>query len=447
MAVNEAGPACPRLRADMVSLLEGRGAELRAALNERTAGGRTDALSSLVRSCLKDAGLCVMGGALSYWDGVSYVPADRGDVLLTLSNVLADAGAAASDVRRMGDMPLACAWDRVAEPDPGLVAFDDCVYDVRGGRRLAHDRSLPVTWRAGYALGDDPKCPRWDSFLAEVLPDPSVRSCLQEFFGMCFVDRSRLSIEKMAVLIGGGANGKSVVLETVTAALGRERVGRLSPDQLADPKQAVSLMGKAANFAPDVRRGAAFDSALKALASAQDVQGWQLYHGGVTFSCPPLAFALNEMPEFRDLTDAFFRRLLVFRFGVTVDAGRQDRRLAAKLAATELPGVFMWMQEGRRRLVESGGRFTESAAMDAEIENLKMERRPSSPDPVEGWMRANGWSAMPLFDGQTPAKVRASDVVSGIGGVSAGSVTRSMARLGVECARSAGTFYYLYKES
>lgn len=440
-------PVCSGLRSDMARLLDERRVELTAALNERTAGGRTDALSSVVRGCLRESGVCVMDGELSYWDGRAYVPASRDSVLLVLSNVLADLGAPASDVRRMGDMPLSCAWDRVVDSDPMLVSFDDCVYDVRSGRRLAHDRRLPVVWRMGYALGDDPGCPRWDAFLAEVLPDPSVRACLQEFFGMCFVDRSRLSIEKMAVLVGGGANGKSVVLETVTAALGRERVGRLSPDQLADPKQAVSLMGKAANFAPDVRRGAAFDSALKALASAQDVQGWRLYHGGVTFRCPPLAFALNEMPVFRDLTDAFFRRLLVFRFGVTIDAGRQDRGLAARLAATELPGVFMWMQEGRRRLVESGGRFTESAAMDAEVENLKMERRPSSPDPVEGWMRANGWSAMPLFDGQTPAKVRASDVVSGIGGVSAGSVTRSMARLGVECARSAGTFYYLYKDS
>lgn len=441
-------PVCSELRSDMVRLLDERRVELTAALNERTAGGRTDALSSVVRSCLRESGVCVMDGELSYWDGRSYVPVSRDSVLLVLSNVLADMGASASDVRRMGDMPLSCAWDRVADSDPLLVSFDDCVYDVRSGRRLAHDRQLPVVWRMGYALGNDPKCPRWDAFLAEVLPDASVRACLQEFFGMCFIDRSRLSIEKMAVLIGSGANGKSVVLETVTAALGRERVGRLSPDQLADPKQAVSLMGKAANFAPDVRRGAAFDSALKALASAQDVQGWQLYHGGVTFRCPPLAFALNEMPVFRDLTDAFFRRLLVFRFGVTIDAGRQDRGLLSKMIQTELPGVFMWMMGGRDRLMASGGQFSDSPAMDAEIENLKMERRAMFSDPVAEWMRNNGWSAVPLFDGQSPSRVRATEVLSGIGeGMTASSVTKSMARMGVESARSAGTFYYLYKDS
>lgn len=406
---------------------------------------RVDILCREVRGALCESGLRYVDGVLSHYDGGCYVPIRREAVTLTLSNVLYSLGVGASDVRRMGDMPLSAVWDMSLESDPMLLSFDDCVFDLRDGSRRPHSPSCPVVWRMGYALGDGACCPEWRSFLSEVMPDESERSCLQEFLGLCLMDRRSLSVEKMAVFVGGGANGKSVVFDVVKAALGPDRVGYLSPDQLADPKQASSLSGKAVNFAPDVRKGASFDSALKALASSQEVQGWKLYEGSVTLRCPPLVFALNEMPRFRDVTDAFFRRLLVFRFGVTIPPDRQDRGLACRIASRERAGVFLWMYEGARRLSSSGGAFTPCALMDEDLRRVARSAR-AAVSPVVRWMERNGYVAEPSRPCQRPVRVPQSQVYSDLrGSVSKTDITREMSSMGVCRLRGKEIVYIVYE--
>lgn len=442
-----ASPGSPALRSELSSLLGRRSGALSSLCRMQSASQRADALCSEVRSALSESGVRYVDGELSHYEGGCYVPLRRDALSMTLSNVLCSLGVGASDVRRMGDMPLSVLWEAVMESDPRLLVFDDCVLDVGTGRRLPHSPSLPATVRMGYALGDGSAgAPGWLSFLSEVMPDESERACLQEFLGLCLLDRSALSVEKMAVFVGGGANGKSVVFDVVKAALGPGRVGFLSPDQLADPKQAVSLRGKAVNFAPDVRRGAAFDSALKALASAQEVQGWKLYEGSVTLRCPPLVFALNEMPAFRDVTDAFFRRLMVFRFGVTIPPDRQDRALAARIASNERAGVFLWMLEGARRLAASGGAFTPCPLMDRDLERVRRSARAAA-SPVSRWLERNGLFPEPRGDaGRHPVRVPASRIHSELrGAVTKTDITREMASLGVCRLRGSEVVYILYR--
>lgn len=310
--------------------------------------------------------------------------------------------------------------------------------------KAIHNEELVTLWSMPYRYESDRGCLKWKSFLREVLPDAAERDCLQEFFGMCFLDRSGLSIEKMALLVGSGANGKSVVCEVMRGVIGPSRVSDLSPDQLASDKMVSGLEGKALNFAPDVRRGAAFNSALKALASSQDVTGWRLYSGAVKVKCPPLAFALNELPWFRDVTPAFFRRLLVFTFGVTIPPERQDRTLAATIVKEESPGVFNWLMEGRRRLLDEEGEFTRCPSMERTLCELRRDVSGGG-SPVRRWLSENGWSASPAFEGEVPVKVDGSVIWRGLGRcVTRTAITRELDSLGVRRDRGRETRYWLY---
>jgi putative DNA primase/helicase len=443
---SKVSPVCPALRAELSSLLGRRRAAFDTLGHVQSSTQRVDALCAEVRGCVADSGLRYVDGELSHYEDGGYVPIRKDALMMTLANVLYSLGVGASDVRKMADMPLSVLWDMAVESDPMLVRFDDCVLNLRTGRRSPHSPSLPVTWRMGYALGDGrPDAPEWMSFLSEVVPDEAERACLQEFFGLCLIDRRAVSVEKMAIFVGGGANGKSVVFDVVKAVMGLDKVGFLSPDQLADPKQAVTLRGKVVNFAPDVRKGASFDSALKALASSQEVQGWKLYEGNVVVKCPPLVFALNEMPAFRDVTDAFFRRLLVFRFGVTIPPDRQDRGLAARIAASELPGVFGWIHEGARRLSANGGAFTPCELMEKDLEVIKRKARAAA-SPVSRWLERNGLYPEPRHSGQHPLRVAQSHIFHELrGSVTKTDITREMASLGVCRLRGAEVVYILYK--
>lgn len=435
------------MESEIRELLSARGKEIARIVGCRSQAERKDSLNRVLRDVLTDSGVCYVDGALARYDGAGYVPVTMADIRDCVVNVLGDMGVGASDLGRMGDTSYSVLRRKEHCSDGNLVAFSNCVYDVVSGRTLNFDRGLFPKRCLPYAFDANAGCSTWEAFLAEVLPDASMRDVLQEFFGMCFVDRDALSIEKMALMVGSGANGKSVVCDVMRAVLGGGgNVGNLSPDQLQDQKQIAGLDGMLLNIAPDVRRGASFDSALKALSSSQEITGWKLYSGGVTVKCPPLAFALNEMPYFRDTTDAFFRRLLVFRFDVVIPEERQDRSLAARIVSTESCGVFRWMMEGRRRLLANRGMFTRCAAMDAALSELKDEVK-TVQSPVLQFIDGMGYSVVPYFEGQLPERVPASNIVDGMGGTATKyMVTKELRKAGVETSRGGSDlFYHLFK--
>jgi putative DNA primase/helicase len=66
--------------------------------------------------------------------------------------------------------------------------------------------------------GANEKCPQWESFLAEVQPDPEVLLWLQKFAGYCLSGKANEQI--FTVFQGSGANGKSVFVEMLKLVLG-----------------------------------------------------------------------------------------------------------------------------------------------------------------------------------------------------------------------------------
>ena len=365
------------LREELARLIGDCCAELEGIRGMKGPTDRVDAYCALLRGVLTRSTLCTVGGRVRWWDGRCYRPVSVGDLSSVVGNILADMGVGATDVRRIGTMPYGVLRDKEREADAGLIGFENGVYDMGSGSLLPFSEELVVLWDMPYRCDPERGCPKWDGFLREVLPDPLERDCLQEFFGMCFLDRTGLSIEKMALLVGSGANGKSVVCEVMRGVIGPSRVSDLSPDQLASDKMVAELEGKALNFAPDVRRGAAFDSALKALASSQQVTGWRLYSGAVKVKCPPLAFALNELPWFRDVTPAFLGQDA--RRDDSAGGGPGGLQLAhggQAAASRERRGVHALPGDGEDPVRAAQGRLGRGKPGAAVALRERLERRP-----------------------------------------------------------------------
>lgn len=434
------------LRSELGSLLSSVRDRLDEISRGRACGQRVDDYVSLLRSVLSCSTLCYLGDELSYFDGRSYVVVSLRRVVSLLGNLLHECGVGASDIRRIGDMPFLLLEERRHELDDGKVCFSNCVLDVLSGNVLPFGTSIYTDYVRPFAYSEESDCPRWMRFLSEVMPDESERMCLQEFFGMCYLDRSYYSVEKFALFVGSGSNGKSVIFDVIKSVIGSDRVSYLSPDQLTNEKQVVSVLGKRLNFAPDIRRGASFDSALKALSSGQDVSAWRLYSGTTVVRCPPLVFALNEMPRFRDVTSAFFRRVLLFSFDVVIPQDRQDRSLAARIVSEESGGVFRWMMEGLWRLQERRGEFTYCEKMANNLESLKRRVR-NEENPVLQYLDRAGWSVDPVWVGQEVSKVTATSIFEGMNcRISKDAITRELTSLGVRRDRGTEVRYYLYRK-
>lgn len=434
------------LKDELSGLVSSNRDRLDEITRSRASQERIDNYTSLLRDILVKSSLCYLNDELSFFDGRCYVPISDKRASSMLGNLLHDNGVGASDIRRIGDMPFLVLEERRFEVDSNKVCFDNCVLDVRSGKVLDFGTDNYTDYVRPFPYYEDARCPMWKRFLNEVMPDEDEQMCLQEFFGMCYLDRNLLSVEKFAIFVGTGSNGKSVVFDVIKSVIGKERVSYLSPDQLMNEKQVVSVVGKRLNFAPDIRKGASFDSALKALSSGQDVAGWRLYSGTTIIKCPPLVFALNEMPRFRDVTSAFFRRVMLFSFDVTIPEERQDRSLASRIIENESSGVFLWMMQGLWRLQERRGVFTHCDKMATNLEELKRRVR-NEENPVLQYLDNAGWSVTPIWVGQEATKVPATAIFQGMGcRVSMNAIAREITSLGVKRDRGTEVRYFLYRK-
>lgn len=434
------------LEQELVTLLRPHADDFKHTGMSRSATERIDGYVTILRQAMEASSLCYIDGDMAFFDGRAYTQLSSRSLTLIVANILPEFGVGASDAKKIGDMPFSVLFKKSYHRDQMKVCFINCVYDIQRNQSYLFDKrhitdyALPYEWRA------DATCPKWEAFLAEVLPDASERACLQEFFGMCYIDRERFSIEKMALLIGEGSNGKSVIFEVMKNVIGKPWVSFLSPDQLIDPKQLVSVEGKKLNFAPDIKKSAAFDSGLKALSSSQDVQGWKLYAGNVIVKCPPLVFAFNERPRFRDDTDAFFRRLMPFQFDVIIPPERQNKKLAAELCDAELPGIFRWVMDGRRRLLNHKGCFTRCIKMEKAVSAMMRDVRRGKASPLVAFLEGIGYDVKPQYSGQEPERVTASRIYNGLGGqMSKDAITRELNRYHVVKDRGVEVRYYIYR--
>jgi putative DNA primase/helicase len=169
--------------------------------------------------------------------------------------------------------------------------------------------------------------------------------------------------EKFAILIGSGANGKSVLLELIKALCGAENVAAVGPDKLDNSFQRAYLHGKYANLVTEIAEGAVInDAALKAITSGELTTAEHKFRS--PFSFAPYAtcwFGTNHMPHTRDFSDALFRRACVITFNNKFEGSRRDPLLKEKLV-DELPGVFRLALEGLAGVI-SRGKFTEPGSM------------------------------------------------------------------------------------
>ena len=217
-------------------------------------------------------------------------------------------------------------------------------------------------------LNYDPnaKAPRFEQFLDEVFAgnsDARQKSLVvEEALGYTLLASCHL--EKFLMLIGGGANGKSVLLTVVAALVGANQVSAVQPSQFDNRFQRGHLVGKLANIVTEIAQGAEIaDDKLKSLVSGELTTAEMKFKDPFDFK--PFAthwFGTNHLPRTRDFSDALFRRAILLSFNNRFDGDRRDVDLSQKLLA-ELPGILNIALRGLARLFERG-RFTDCPSSD-----------------------------------------------------------------------------------
>ena len=213
-----------------------------------------------------------------------------------------------------------------------------------------------------FAFDSDAECPTWDRVLERILPDEDSRQFLREWFGYCLTPETWL--QKFVVMVGDGANGKSVVCSTLGKLLGEENVSAVPIERFRDTHNLVGTLGKLANVVAEFEEiDRATEGSLKSFVSADPMEFNPKYKP--TFTARPtarLVAATNNLPVMRDKSWGPYRRMILLNFGVRIPESEQDPHLVEKLKA-ELSGILNWGLVGLFQLLNRGAILEPSSSV------------------------------------------------------------------------------------
>lgn len=253
------------------------------------------------------------------------------------------------------------------------------------------NRSDFMRYQLPFEYNEKAEAPKFKAYLDKVLPEKDKQNILSEFMGYVFVPQSYLKLEKALFLYGSGANGKSVFYEIIKALLGSHNTSEFTLQSLTDSNGYYRAMiaDKLVNYASEIS-GKLESTKFKSLASGEPMEARLPYGQPMTIEdYAKLIFNTNELPKDVEFNNAFFRRFIIIPFEVTIPEEEQNKSLHKDIINEELPGVFNWVLDGLKRLLNQKG-FSQSPSIDKALEEFRTES-----DTVKRFLIESGYNPDP----------------------------------------------------
>lgn len=237
-----------------------------------------------------------------------------------------------------------------------LINLQNGTFEIRPAKRELREfnRGDFLTHQLPFEYEPEAKAPLFQKYLDEVLPDLNKQKVFAEYCGYIFIKPSVLKLEKMLILYGTGANGKSVFFEILNALLGTQNISNYSLQSLTNDNGyfRAKIANKLVNYASEIN-GKLETDIFKQMASGEPLEA-RLPYGEpfILNEYAKLIFNCNDLPKDVEHNNAFFRRFLIIGFDITIPEDKQDKELANKIIDNELSGVFNWILLGLERILK-----------------------------------------------------------------------------------------------
>lgn len=244
-------------------------------------------------------------------------------------------------------------WDA----DPWLLNTPAGAVDLRSSKSC---RRLPRAYfTKSTAVTPGSQCPLWREFLNRTTDGSSeLQAFLQRMAGYCLTGSTRE--HALFFLYGTGANGKSVLLNTVSGIMGD--YARSAPIETftastveRHPTDLASLRGARLVMAVETEEGRRWaESRIKVLTGGDKIAARFMRQDFFEFTPQfKLVIAGNHKPGLRSVDEAIRRRFHLVPFTVTIPPDERDETLTERLKE-EWPGILSWMIEGCQDWLQHG---------------------------------------------------------------------------------------------
>lgn len=263
-----------------------------------------------------------------------------------------------------------------------FIVLNGKLLDWRSGELLSWDPSYRATINFDVDYDVEATCPHWESYMKEWLPDEGSRLLIQEFFGYCLIPDTKL--ESFLILTGSGSNGKSMMLNFIKGLFG-ESCSSLSTAKMTERFGKATLRGRLVNICTEDEGEGGYlkhTDEIKALVSGEEIIAE--YKGKDPFKFRNIArliFATNNIPKTRDRTHGWYRRQIIINFPNRFAKDMNKAREMEYNMHQEKSGIFNWMLEGLRRVMDRGDLIVPESVQQNQEEFKAIN------DPLEGFLR------------------------------------------------------------
>lgn len=244
------------------------------------------------------------------------------------------------------------------DADPYLLNTANGTVDLRTKTLHEHAPVNRLTKVCRAAYRHDASAPRWEAFLARVLPDAEVRGFVQRLAGVALL--GRVAEQILPIFTGTGANGKSVFISALSYALG-DYASTAEPDlfmarQGAHPTGEMDLMGRRWVSVSESDKGRRLaEATMKRLTGGDTIRARRMRQDFIEFTPSHTAVLVtNHLPQVSGDDQAVWRRLRVVPFDVVIPAEERDPHLTEVLQL-EADGILAWAIEGYIEWERRGG--------------------------------------------------------------------------------------------
>lgn len=241
------------------------------------------------------------------------------------------------------------------DPEGGMTAMAD--FEL-----IPHDRGQLLSKVMPVEYDPEATCPRFDDFLQQIQPNIVVRRFLQRWFGVAMTG---IMVQKLAFFHGGGANGKSVLVDLMARLAGdysatakiESLTGKNKKSGSDSQPDMIPLIGARMVRTSEPEEGERLQEGLvKSLTGGEPMMVRDLFSGMITFQpIFKLTISGNHLPDIRGGDDGIWRRLMLVQFPVQIpEHKRIPKQELDDILWQERSGILNWLVQGVMDYLEGG---------------------------------------------------------------------------------------------
>lgn len=270
-------------------------------------------------------------------------------------------------------------FTKLEEPASNLICFENGILDITNMTLKPHSPDYFFRNMIHAEYKPDAKAEVFLKWLNEILPDEDAQKTVQEMFGYCLY--RGYPLHHLFFLVGSGRNGRSTLLRTLEALLGKENCASVPLELLPERFQVTNLIGRMVNIVSEPRSKKMLDTPILKKLTGGDLieaeyKGKQKTTRFTNYA--KIIVLANELPPVKDDSYGWWERVILIEFPVSIPDDKRISNIEQRWLSSsqERSGIINWALEGLKRIL-ANDKFTKTETMRNQIEQYRRWSNPA----------------------------------------------------------------------